>query len=188
MKFTRLALTAVAAAALALPVASTAVSAAAHQSAGINDQRYVCLKNTSGLCLDASGSQVQVDNGVVYDVVQFGTVSSSGTWPFQGGTGWNSRYNGNAVVAAYPANNVDYCLRQSGFIKGSTQVYNQGENCALYDEDFWVVSGDWLINVNQTNLWPSSGPPAVLNAGCASHGCKVWSTMAGNTTYNHWAF
>jgi hypothetical protein len=78
----------------------------------VNATRYVCLKNTTNLCLDSppGGGLVQVDNGAVYNIVQVGTVSSQNTYPFRPGSGLNAHYNGEPVEELSPVNNGSYCV------------------------------------------------------------------------------
>lgn len=201
---------AAAAAVLALPMTQAVAAGTPHstpmQRAKVSthlerrnlQQTFICLKNTSNRCLDwpSNATQLQVDDGHWYYAEVVGTVSNSNATPFTPGTGWNSRYNGNKVLALVPGGNLGDCTVDA---PGSLpdQVFDYSPNgCGGLGNDRatqqteWVVSGGYLINVDATSGLDSSGAPAVLNAGCLNKGCNVWVTKADqvNDANKNWGY
>jgi hypothetical protein len=158
----------------------------------------VCLP-ASQLCLDNPGpngngqveDQLQVDNGVAYNIIEIGVVSGPNQEPFTPGSGWNARYNGSQYVLLGPSG-TNKCIVGQG-LNGSltppipvwttsTQSYcdyfNLNASSPLAE---WVVRGNWLVNVGDTDPHDSAGDPVILTAGQATHGAFVWTNLSGNS-------
>jgi hypothetical protein len=132
----------------------------------VNATRYVCLLNTSSKCLDSPtpGTQLQVDDGAKYNIVQVGTVSSSAAYPFTPGSGLNAHYNGEPVEELSPVNNGTHCVYAEPFLPPFGKV------------DLGSCSGSnplWVGDLNQhlvsvvgsdTEVYDSQYQPYVLEA------------------------
>jgi hypothetical protein len=162
-------------------------------SPDVNATRYVCLENTSNLCLDspAGGGIVQVDNGAKYNIVQVGTVSSQNTYPFTPGSGLNSHYNGEPVEELSPVNNGSYCVYAEPVTSQHYSVVTLSScsgNRALWvgDPNQHLVS----VSGSDTENYNSSYKPFVLAADPAK-GQEVWSeredVIASSYIYK-WAY
>lgn len=123
----------------------------------------------------------QFFNGNKIDVSQYnyridpaiaGYVSSSNTWPFDSGSGCNSRYNGDPVYS-YPWNaNMSYFVRD--YTGSDNQVEISNDTSGKYA--LWVQSGYWLISVAATNSANSNcntGNPMILTYRSSTG--TVWS-------------
>jgi hypothetical protein len=146
-------------------------------SPDVNATRYVCLENTSNLCLDspAGGGIVRVDNGAKYNIVQVGTVSSQNTYPFRPGSGLNSHYNGEPVEELSPVNAGTTCVDAEGVTSQDYSVVvlsSCSGNRALWvgDPNQHLVS----VSGSDTENYSSSYKPFVLAASPAK-GQEVWS-------------
>ncbi len=150
---------------LSVPIGMGVVATASGAGA-VTDTRYVCLKNTTNKCLDSPGAgyQLQVDNGAKYNIVQVGTVSSSGAWPFKPGSGLNAHYAGEPVYELDPVNNSYYCVYAVPFIPPSGQV---GLGTCASPNDLWVGDpNEHLVSVvaSDTEVYNSIYEPYVMTA------------------------
>jgi hypothetical protein len=142
-----------------------------------------------GNCVQEHGTDVQVtiQGGTTtgYTLSDRGNVTSSGVWPFTGGTGYNSLYNGHEVV--WWQDSSGDCLQAEDFSAGREVVPEP--SCSDNPWAKWVLVGNWAVNVGESDensgWYPYS---AVMEAGCTGAGCKVWvgkSTPSGSAT-NQW--
>jgi hypothetical protein len=167
--------TATQAGATARPMTRTTLSSAVIPN--VDATRYVCLENTSNLCLDSppGGGLVQVDNGARYNIVQVGTVSSQNTYPFRPGSGLNAHYNGEPVEELSPVNNGGNCVDAEAVTAQHYSVVTLSScsgNRALWvgDPNHHLVS----VSGSDTENYSSSYKPYVL-AAYPAKGQEVWS-------------
>jgi hypothetical protein len=142
----------------------------------VNATRYVCLENTSNLCLDSpAGALIQVDNGARYNVVQVGTVSSQNSYPFRPGSGLNAHYTGGPVEELSPVNNGSYCVFAEPVTAQHYSVVTLS-SCSG-NRPLWVGDpNDHLVSVSgsDTENYGSSYQPYVL-AAYPAKGKEVYS-------------
>jgi hypothetical protein len=139
--------------------------------------RYVCLENTSNLCLDSplSSPLYQVDNGAKYNVVQIGTVSSQNTYPFTPGNGLNAHYNGEPVEELSPVNNGSTCVSAGPIVQG-THYGDVVQGECSGSRPLWVGDpNQHLVSVSATDSesYGSSFHPYVMDA-YPNKGSKVY--------------
>lgn len=141
-----------------------------------------CQISTYHYCLDlpADSATLQIDNGSSnYDAYRIGTVTSS--WPFTS-SAWNSHYSGKTVWKITRGTDQSDCMRTDAALETPARVYvATGQACSDNEANvLWVVSGDWLINVNQT--YAGSSYASILQTQCINKGCYVYSDYSDNAS------
>lgn len=163
------------ASAMLVPLAIIITTSLPAQAMGGSAGNDPCLTDGSQSCVDlpADSNTLQIDNGT--DGIGFslrGSVSSN--WPFSA-SHWNAHYSGKLVWELTRGSDLSDCMRTDALRESPARVYfATGQACSNHDsETLWVVSGNWLVNVYQSNYNTSN--PSILQTQCLTKGCNVYS-------------
>lgn len=128
----------------------------------------VCDDWGDGNCIQEHGqdAQVTLQSGATtqFTLSYRGNVTSSGVWPFTGGTGYNSLYNGDPVYWLQDSSGA--CLQTTTFSYGLVVLPDPA--CSDNPWAKWVgVGHNWWVNVGESDSHSGWYPySAALQAGC----------------------
>jgi hypothetical protein len=195
MRCRRLVLAAVAAGALLMGGAGAASASTIHAAVPVHHaaraasgEIYLCDNSGRGSCIQNVDLDWQELVGLPYQQfegdegigVVRGSCNATGdnVWPFKNGTGFNNLYCGDSVGYIVTVNgNCLGLYNPGGTMQTIVRPCDGGANV------MWVGVGNWLVNVQATNIQDDYPYGSAMKAGCQTD-CYVWiqAHQPGNAT------